>query len=157
MSSPAECPYSASERGRGFGAAAALTFALLVAACDLNGPPSREQVAWAKSPDGLTHAILIETNGGATTPFGYLVELHPADHQGQAPVRAVRLMSATSQCARGVELRWLDPGTLALRYVSASRIDMKHSVAVGNKTVRIVAQKETRNPAASCDGATSQR
>ncbi len=34
---------------------------------DLVGPISREEVAWANAPDGLTHAILLQTNGGATT------------------------------------------------------------------------------------------
>lgn len=59
--------------------------AFLAAACS---GPSRDEVAWANSPDGLTHAILSETNGGATTSVGYVIELHPALHKGEQPVEA---------------------------------------------------------------------
>ncbi|MCW3845838.1 hypothetical protein OF829_01195 [Sphingomonas sp. LB-2] len=140
-------------KGPRLGAAAALILPLLLSGClDLFGEPSRDQVAWAKSPDGLTHAILIETNGGATTPYGYLVELHPADHRGETPIGVARLVAASSRCARGVELHWLDANTLALRYGSARDVVLSGPVSVGGKTIRIVARKFAANAAAPCGG-----
>ena len=56
---------------------------MLAGCSDLFVAPSHGEVAWANSPDGLTHAILSETNGGATTSYGYKIELHPAPHEGK--------------------------------------------------------------------------
>ena len=43
---------------------------LLLSAC---GIASEDEVARVTSPDGRVEAVLIETNGGATTSFGYKV------------------------------------------------------------------------------------
>lgn len=126
---------------------------LFLAACDSLGGTSRNEVAWANSPDGRTHAILLETNGGATTSFGYLVELHPAGHQGEPPVSAGNLYGAIrSDCAYGVDLHWLDPRTLALRFDRAKQVRVPSSVVVGGRQVRIVPQPRYKNDAAPCGG-----
>ncbi len=126
---------------------------LFLGACDPLGGPSCEEVAWANSPDGRTHAILLETNGGATTSYGYLVELHPADHQGEPPVSAGKLYGAVrSDCAYGVDLQWLDPTTLGLRFESAKQVHIPRSVVVGGRQVRIVAQAGLKNDDAPCGG-----
>jgi hypothetical protein len=126
---------------------------LFLAGCDLLGGRSRDEVAWANSPDGRTHAILLETNGGATTSFGYVVELHPADHQGERPVSAGTLYGAVrSDCAYGVDLRWLGSTTLALRFESAKQVHLPSSVMVGGRRVRVIAQAGHRNVAAPCGG-----
>jgi hypothetical protein len=44
----------------------------LLAGCSL---VSRDEVARVASPDGRVEAVLIETNGGATTSFGYEVHV----------------------------------------------------------------------------------
>jgi len=126
---------------------------LSLAACDPLGGTSRDEVAWANSPDGRTHAILLETNGGATTSFGYLVELHPAEHQGEPPIGAGNLYGAVrSDCAYGVDLHWLNPTTLALRFDSAKQVRVPSSVVVGGRPVRIVSQAGYKNDAAPCGG-----
>ena len=135
-----------------------LFLSLLLAGCDMLGGPSRDEVAWANSPDGRTHAILLETNGGATTSFGYEVELHPADHQGERPVSAGTLYGAVrSECAYGVDLHWLSPTTLALRFDSAEKVDVPASVFVGGRWVRVIAQAGNRNNAAPCGGMLDNR
>jgi hypothetical protein len=132
---------------------AALTFLLLTSCIDLFGNPSRDEVAWANSPDQRTHAILIETNGGATTSYGYLVELHPGGHGGEPPVQAGNLYGATrSACAYGVDLRWRSPNNLALRFDSAEQIDVPATVVVGGKRIRLTVERGTVNPNAACGG-----
>jgi hypothetical protein len=132
----------------------ALLPVLLRGCGSLLGGPSRDEVAWANSPDSRTHAILSETNGGATTSFGYVVELRPTADQGEKPVNAGNLYGAVrSECAYGVDLHWLDPSTLALRFDSAERIDVPSSVVVADgRRIRIVLQPGRVNNAAPCGG-----
>jgi len=126
---------------------------LFLAGCNPLGGTSRDEVAWANSPDGRTHAILLETNGGATTSFGYLVELHPADHEGEPPVNAGNLYGAVrSDCAYGIDLHWLDPTTLVLRFDSAKQVRVPYSVVVGGRRVRIAPQAGYKNDTAPCGG-----
>jgi hypothetical protein len=131
-----------------------LTAMLMLAGCfNLFGPPSREEVAWANSPDGLTHAILLETNGGATTSYGYKVELHPAPHQGEEPVPAGGLYGATrSECAYGVNLRWLSPAELALEFSKADNVDVPAEVNVGGRAIAITTRSGVLDPDAPCGG-----
>ncbi len=132
---------------------------LLLAGCEnLLGEPSREEVAWANSPDGRTHAILSETNGGATTSFGYIVELHPALHDGSVPVNAGKLYGAVrSECAYGVDLHWLHPSTLALRFASAKQVNVPAFVTVDGHQIQVVAQAGYTNNAAPCGGMAASR
>jgi hypothetical protein len=123
--------------------------ALLLASC--NGA-AREERAWANSPDGQTHAILIETDGGATTSFGYLVELHPSDHQGQVPVRVADFYRVVSDCDYGLDMRWADANTLILRLRSASQMHVDRLASVGEKTIRVVVQTGVGQSAEPCRG-----
>jgi hypothetical protein len=52
------------------------------------GLVSRDEVARVISPDGRLEAILIETNGGATTAFGYEIWLREKDRESRERVRA---------------------------------------------------------------------
>lgn len=130
-----------------------LSFLSLAGCGDLLSGSSREKVAWANAPDGRTHAILIETNGGATTSFGYIVELHSAPHDGAAPVNAGELYGAVrSGCAYGVNLHWLTPSTLALRFQSAKQVQVPTSVAVNGRQILIVTEAGRVDNAAPCGG-----
>ena len=124
-----------------------IPFALLLFSC--NGA-AREERAWANSPDGRTHAILIETNGGATTAFGYLVELHPSDHQGQKPVRVADFYRVVSDCDYGLDMRWADANTLVLRLRSVSQRHVDNSASVGGKAVRVIVQTGVGDPTDPC-------
>ena len=132
---------------------------LLITGCgELLGEPAREEVAWANSPDRRIHAILLETNGGATTSYGYVVELHPADHQGETPVNAGSLYGAVrSECAYGVDLHWFNPSTLALRYKSAKQANVPKSVIVDGQRIHLLAQGGRVNAAAPCGGMAASR
>lgn len=132
---------------------AAMLMLMLAGCSDLFGAPNREEVAWANSPDGLTHAILMETNGGATTSYGYEIELHPAPHEGEEPVLAGRVYGATrSECAYGVNLRWLSPTELALEFSKADSLDIPAKVNVGGKAITITAQAGVSDTDAACGG-----
>ncbi len=126
----------------------AVAGAMVLAGCSAD---SAEQVSWADSPDHQVHAIVAETNGGATTSYGYRVDLHPAGHQGERPVAAGFLYGATrSGCSYGVDLRWRDPRTLEIRYRVAERVDVPASVTVGDRRVRLVVRSGVVNDAAAC-------
>ncbi|QNO26213.1 hypothetical protein EEB18_015715 [Sphingopyxis sp. OPL5] len=136
----------------------AILLFLLVSCTDALGGSSRDEVAWAKSPDGRVHAILLETNGGATTSFGYLIELHPADHQGEKPVNAGSLYGAVrSDCAYGIDLHWNDANTLVLRFDSAKKMDVPASVTVAGKRIRIAVEDGMKNESAPCGGMAANR
>jgi hypothetical protein len=118
---------------------------------ELFGEPSIDEVAWAKSPNGRIYAIVSETNGGATTSYGYLVELHPSDYQGEKPVSAGVLDGAArSECANAVNLRWVDDDTLAIRFYDTKRTDIPEAVTVGDRRIRIIAQSGVNDAAAPC-------
>lgn len=126
---------------------------MLAGCSDLFVAPSHGEVAWANSPDGLTHAILSETNGGATTSYGYKIELHPAPHEGEEPVPAGRLYGATrSECAYGVNLRWLSPTELALEFSEADSLDVPAKVKVGDRGITITARAGVSDTEAPCGG-----
>ena len=55
---------------------------LLLAAC---GVVSRDEVAVVASPDRPLEAVLIETNGGATTSFGYEIWVREKGHGSDVP------------------------------------------------------------------------
>jgi hypothetical protein len=137
---------------------AALSTLILAGCGSLIGGPSRAEVAWANAPDGRTHAILSETNGGATTSFGYIVELHSAPHDGSAPINSGELYGAVrSECAYGVDLHWLDRSTLALRFASAEQVKVPNSVTVDGRQIQIVTQPGHANNAAPCGGMAASR
>jgi len=137
---------------------ATLWIVLLSGCGSLFGEPSREEVAWDNAPDGRKHAILYETNGGATTSLGYIVELHSAPHDGTAPVNAGKLYGAArSECAYGVDLHWLTPSTLALRFASARQLKVPSSVTVDGRKIQLVTQAGRVNNAAPCGGMAASR
>lgn len=131
----------------------ATLLAVLLCGCDLTAGTSRDEVAWAQSPDGRIDAILLEINGGATTSFGYVVELHPASHRGEKPVEAGKFYAAVrSNCAYGIDLHWVDRSTLALRFESARQVAVPASVNVSGRPIRILAQSGMVNSGAPCGG-----
>lgn len=137
---------------------ATLSVFLLAGCGSLLGGPSREEVAWANAPDGRTHAILVETNGGATTSFGYILELHSAPHDGTTPVYAGELYGAArSECAYGVDLHWRAPSTLVLGFASAEQVKVPSSVTVNGRKIQIVTQAGRVNDTAPCGGMAASR
>ena len=82
---------------------AALTLAILVTGC--KPTVSHDEVARAWSPNGQIAATLFEENGGATTSFGYEVEMSSKD--GSEPKPVARMYgSQRNEGAYGANLRW---------------------------------------------------
>ena len=125
---------------------------LMLAGCDMLGEVSRDQVAAVTSPDGRTRAVLFETNGGATTSYGYEIELELASRDGD-PVAAGKLYGAArSQCSWGVNLHWLSPTELAVDFREADRTEIPISVEVGAKSVKVTERSGQSDEAAPCGG-----
>lgn len=101
----------------------------------LVGEPSKDEVARVVSPSGNIDAVLFETNGGATTSFGYEVYIvkHGAQPSGSP---AVSLYGAIrSQHAYGANLVWSSSDSLSVEYLSAK------STKVNTPTQSIGAQE----------------
>ena len=109
----------------------------LLASCS---SASWDEVAREESPSGSIDAVLFETNGGATTSFGYLVYLVP---HGQRPHRrgeVAMLYGATrNEHAYGASLHWDAPQLLIVEYFRAQRAELRHPemVVVGADTVDV--------------------
>ena len=123
----------------------------LVAACFLI---SEDEVARVTSPNGLVDAILTETNGGATTSFGYLIYVAPRGASRSNSSKAASLYGATrSDQAYGVNLKRRGPDELAVEYFSAKSAGViRHSVSVGDREIRVSLVSGVGDPAAPPGG-----
>jgi len=118
---------------------AAVTAALCVVACGSGGAVGRDEVARVASPDGALDAVLMESSGGATTSFGYDVEVVP--HAGKADAApAATLYGATRNGqAYGANLRWVGARELSVEYLQARWTRQQESTAtVGTEKVTVV-------------------
>jgi hypothetical protein len=110
-----------------------------VVACGSGGAVGRDEVARVASPDGALDAVLIEMNGGATTSFGYDVEVVP--HAGKADAAAVATLYGATRNGQafGANLRWVGARELSIDYLEARWTRQKESTAtVGNEKVAVV-------------------
>jgi hypothetical protein len=83
------------------------------------GVPSRDEVARVASPNGQFDAILLETNGGATTSFGY--EVYVSEH-GEQPSGKPPLFlygAIRNHNAYGANLQWESDNLLVIEYFKA--------------------------------------
>jgi hypothetical protein len=110
--------------------AAAPLFVLLWSAC-----VTRDEVARVRSPGGKVEAVLVETNGGATTSFGYNVSLSAVGRRHRVPVASFD-GAARSEQAYGVNLVWRDTQHLTIEYLVA-RYDtlLRDSVRLADQNV----------------------
>lgn len=123
--------------------------ALLLVACGL---VSRDEVSVVPSPDRRLEAVLIETNGGTTTSFGYEIWVR---EKGQASGNQVaRLYGATrNDVAYGANLRWDDDGTLLVEYQEARTETLdKPTVQIGGREVRVALRPDVPDPDAPAGG-----
>ncbi|HEX4389244.1 MAG TPA: hypothetical protein VH109_11515 [Steroidobacteraceae bacterium] len=93
------------------------------------GCGSRQEVSRVASPDGAFDAVLTEAGGDAA---GRLYEVYVV-RRGATLGRSTALVSLSgpqrSARAAGANLRWLDPQTLAVEYLSARRATVNASEA----------------------------
>jgi hypothetical protein len=95
------------------------------------------EVARLLSPDGRLEAQLLEVNGGATSLFGYEVEVVPLG--GAHGVRVASFYGATRNAnAYGVTMRWRSAQMLELDYFKAEGAPIfRHSVSMGDRNLDI--------------------
>jgi hypothetical protein len=110
------------------------------------GCADRYEVDRQASPSGSVDAVVVESNSGATTDFTFSVYLVAAGDTWQEGRRIVRLYGATkSESTYGVNLRWVEPGKLAVEYLGArgTKVDTT-SVRIGRKEWEVVLRPGTR-------------
>lgn len=119
------------------------------------GQWSFDEVARIPSSTSNVDAVLVETNGGATTSFGYEVFVLS---RGQAPQRSghpvANLYGAVrSEHAYGVNLRWVSSDTLAVEYLDAQDVHwLNGSVILGGREIKIVLKPGVNDPSAPSGG-----
>ena len=123
------------------------------------GEWSRDEVARVTSPSGRVDAVLYETNGGATTSFGYevwVVSLSASVSRSEAsryPTPAYLYGAVRSSRAYGVNLRWENRGTIVIEYLEARDVVQNVSeVRVGGESVRVVLRPGVEDPTAPAGG-----
>jgi hypothetical protein len=127
-----------------------LTFAVIFAGCLI----SRDEVARTNSPSRDVDAVVVETNGGATTSFGYEIHLVPAGRSKYWGTRVARLHGAVrSGRAYGVNLRWRGPAHLDVEYLRAESavVESGGSFKVSGKTISVTLTDGIDDPKA-CPG-----
>jgi hypothetical protein len=130
--------------------------AILLIASFLSGlvdEPSKDEVARVVSPSGNIEAVLVETNGGATTSFGYEVFVV---ERGAKPsgFPVVSLYGAVrNQHAYGANLKWSSPSSLAVEYLSAktAKVNMQ-TQSVGTQTIQFALREGVTDSTAPSGG-----
>lgn len=108
--------------GRTIAIGAATLFALAAGAflaLWLAFAPSKDEVARVTSPHAPIDAVVVETNGGATTPFGYEVHVVDLGAPANGPRAALIVGASRSHDAHGVNLRWSSQRELVVEFMSA--------------------------------------
>ncbi len=92
------------------------------------GDASFDEVTRKTSPDGRVDAILVETNGGATTSFGYLVFVVPngvkLTKRDDKYIVASLYGAARNEQAYGANLSWPSKDRLRIEYLSTRSADL---------------------------------
>jgi hypothetical protein len=127
-----------------------LPFTVLLAACG-GSSIAEDEVTRMRSPDGRLEASLVETNGGATTSFGYRVRLR-ARPEGAWTEVGYFYGARRSQCAYGINLRWAGPRRLQMEFLEAQNARIVRSVRVGQEQVTMEARKGMEDQDAPCGG-----
>ena len=98
---------------------------------------SRDEVARVPSPDGRLDAVLIETDAGATTSFGY--EIHVVEKGSPANDRVAWLYGAArNENAYGANLKWTNDHELAIEYLNAREQRVERAIArVAGRPIKV--------------------
>jgi len=126
---------------------------LVILTYGLVGEPSKDEVVRVVSPSGKVEAVLFETNGGATTSFGYQVYVV---ERGAKPLGTPAVFlydAARNEQAYGANLVWLSPDSLGVEYLSAksARLNMQKQ-SVGTQTIHFVLRDGVTDNAAPSGG-----
>ncbi|QHN03182.1 hypothetical protein FTO74_07225 [Granulicella sp. WH15] len=131
-------------------AAGILVLMALVIGCKKQ--PSSYEVARVKSPNGSLDAVLTETNGGATTSFGYVVSIEIDGAKTLNPV-ANLYGALRNEQAYGVNLSWADDHVLRVQYFRAKAVqNVSKTVNVGRQQIEVELQSGIEDAAAPSGG-----
>jgi hypothetical protein len=121
----------------------------LLAGCGL---VSSDEVARVSSPDGQLDAVLIETNGGATTSFGY--EIHVVEKAQRAGNEVAWLYGAgRNPHAYGASLKWIGERELVIEYLDAREQRLEQgSTKVAGRTIHVSLRSGVSDPTAPPGG-----
>lgn len=123
---------------------------------------SCEEVARVTSPDKKYDAVLIETNGGVTTGFGYLVYILPhkqpyrrhdcfAFLPGHRQEQVGSLYDAIrNENSSGANLNWLTSNQLIIEYLRCEHREIHRKIQFGNNLIHVVDKSgvvDTKAPA----------
>jgi hypothetical protein len=86
--------------------------------------PSEHEVARVGSPDDAFDAVLIETDGGATTSFGYLVYVVDRGERASGPKLASLYGAKRNEKAYGANLRWQSATALTVEFYEAKYFEV---------------------------------
>jgi hypothetical protein len=116
---------------------------------------SFDEVSRVTNPSGKIDAVVVETNGGATTSFGYEVFVIPKGERvikGKAAVASF-YGAVRSETAYGVNVKWERPDQLAIEYLQAKRTDFtKQNVIVNGETITISSRSNVNDESAPSGG-----
>lgn len=109
---------------------------------------SRAEVLRLPSPDGRVDAVLFETNGGATTSFGYEVEV--TQHGSQEFQTIAELYGATrNESAYGVNLRWATNSVLDVEFLRTKTPPITHNpLLLNGRAISAVLSSGVNDPSA---------
>ena len=132
-----------------------LGLSLGFAACLLGGG-SRDEVGRQPSPSRRLDAVVIETNGGATTSFGYEVHVvqkgQPAKKEAKSEV-AFLYGATRSESAYGVKPRWESDSELVIEFFSVKQLIRKvKDVRVAGTKVNVTLRGGVKDPSAPGGG-----
>jgi hypothetical protein len=119
------------------------------------GEWSFDEVARVSDAQANVDAVLVETNGGATTSFGYEVFILP---HGQKPERSAHAVASLygairNEHAYGVNLRWTSNDTITVEYLDAQHANwLNGSLAVNGHIINILMKSGVNDPSAPSGG-----
>jgi hypothetical protein len=118
-------------------------------ACSLS---SRDEVARLACPDKHVEAVLIETNGGAITSFGY--EIHVVEKGRREGEQVAWLYGALrSANAYGANLKWIGDNELVIQYLEARQDTLERAaVNVAGRTIKVSLRRGVDDPTAPGGG-----
>lgn len=113
---------------------------------------SNSEVAGVPSPDRRTVAVLAESNGGATTSFGYEVSVG-SNSSKQLEKVATLYGAVRNDQAYGVNLRWTDSRTLRVEYLKAKALlNVRSTATVNGQQIQILVKSGVEDPNAAAGG-----
>ncbi|HEY3269380.1 MAG TPA: hypothetical protein VGM37_20905 [Armatimonadota bacterium] len=115
---------------------------------------SHDEVSRVPSPSHKVDAVVVETNGGATTSFGYEVYLTAPGKPYTDGVEVANLYGAVrNSSAYGVNAKWRGPGRLAIEYLVATNAEISSARAlVGGQAVLVTLKSGVYDPKARSGG-----